>query len=171
MQRVVDGHTVGSDQLRAALYAVDYSLSFTVNWGAHRVRRCSMTINNPHLYIAGVWDWAILDGCFGQTRIRPTDVDGLVERNGKCLFIETKAPGVAIPYGQRLMHKALLEVGFAVMIVWGETNAPCSIKLMTPSTTRTYETADIDTFRGLSHSGLHGRIDSQDAGQKAEQKC
>ena len=108
-----------------------------------------MTINNAELYMAGVWDWAILDGCFGQTRIRPTDVDGLIERNGKCLFIETKKPGAPIPYGQALLHRALVQAGFSVVLVWGETNTPSKIKLLTPHASKIYEPADIEAFRAL----------------------
>jgi hypothetical protein len=41
-----------------------------------------MTINKLDAYVAGLWDWVCLDGCFGDTKIRPTDIDGLVERRG-----------------------------------------------------------------------------------------
>jgi len=108
-----------------------------------------MTINNAELYMAGVWDWGLLDGCFGMTRIKPTDIDGLIERNGKCLFLETKRPGVCVPMGQAITHKALVSSGHSVLIIWGHTNAPSKLKLLTPSVTRTYESADLQTLRGI----------------------
>lgn len=84
-----------------------------------------MTINDPVKFCAGLWDWAILDGCFGETRIRPTDIDGLIERRGKFFLLETKAPGADVPDGQMRTFDALLETGaFHILIVWGETNKP-----------------------------------------------
>ena len=53
-----------------------------------------MTINDPVKFCAGLWDWGILNGCFGDTLIKPTDIDGFVERNGKFLFFETKSPPI-----------------------------------------------------------------------------
>ena len=92
-----------------------------------------MTINNPDLYMAGVWDWAILDGCFGQTRIRPTDIDGMVERNGNFLFLETKAPGAHLPKGQELSFKRLVKrAGAVVIVVWGEQNKPEQLQVFSP---------------------------------------
>lgn len=89
-----------------------------------------MTINNPDKYMAGVWDWAILDGCFGQTRIKPTDIDGMVERNGNFLFLETKAPGAALPQGQEIALKQLVRSdGDVVMVVWGEQNKPVQLQV------------------------------------------
>ena len=34
-----------------------------------------MTINDPEAFCAGLWDWAILDGCFGDTAIMPSRGD------------------------------------------------------------------------------------------------
>lgn len=89
-----------------------------------------MTINNPDLYMQGVWDWAILDGCFGNTRIKPTDVDGLVERNGKFLVLETKSPGARLPEGQEITFKSLVRnVGAVVIVIWGEQNTAQRVKV------------------------------------------
>lgn len=52
------------------------------------------------------WDW--MQGCFPRG-IRPTDVDGMVEINGRVLFIEQKGCGAPLPNGQRLAMKALSE--------------------------------------------------------------
>lgn len=84
-----------------------------------------MTINNPDLYMAGIWDWSILDGCFGETHIKPTDIDGLVERNECFLILETKQPGAQLPLGQERMFRALVKrAGAVVIVVWGERNRP-----------------------------------------------
>lgn len=40
-----------------------------------------MTIHGSDRFLAGAWDWTVLDGCFGNTQIRPTDVDGMIERD------------------------------------------------------------------------------------------
>lgn len=91
-----------------------------------------MTINNPDLYMDGVWDWVIFDGCFGTTRIKPTDIDCLIERKGWFLMLEAKAPGAAVPEGQRLMHEAWVKRGFSVIVVWGQKNKPERLQLFSP---------------------------------------
>lgn len=89
-----------------------------------------MTIRNDQFYMEGIWDWAILNGCFGDTRIEPTDIDGLVERNGKFLVLETKSPGVTIPKGQEIMFKSFVRVsGAVVIVIWGQKNNPEKIKV------------------------------------------
>lgn len=50
--------------------------------------------------------WDSINECF-PGNIRPTDLDGVVERNGHVLFIEGKSLGTSIPTGQRLLFKAL----------------------------------------------------------------
>lgn len=90
-----------------------------------------MTINDPVRFCAGLWDWAILDGCFGETKIKPTDVDGFVERKGKFLWLETKSPGVGIPEGQLRTFAAIAKTRvFTVFVVWGHTNTPETIQII-----------------------------------------
>ena len=108
-----------------------------------------MTIKNERAYLDGVWDWAILDGCFGHTRIQPTDIDGCVERKGRKLFIETKAPGVPVKLGQMITLMGFVSDGHTVLIVWGPQNIPQKIRLITPFSDRVYEPADIDKLRWL----------------------
>lgn len=87
-----------------------------------------MTVMNKDLFMHNLWDWAILDGCFGTTRIRPTDIDGLVERNGKFLLLEAKSPGVEVRMGQKITFDHLIKTGvFTVIIIWGEVNRPQEI--------------------------------------------
>lgn len=93
-----------------------------------------MTINNAEAYLRGVWDWGILRGCFGETKIEPTDIDGCVERNGQFLVLETKAPTASVEQGQQITFDRMLSTGrFTVIIVWGETNKPERNKLCTKS--------------------------------------
>ena len=112
-----------------------------------------MTINNPEKFVAGLWDWGTLDGCFGDTKIMPTDLDGFVERNGKFLVLETKAPGVEVKRGQQLTFERLVSTGvFTVVLVWGDTNKPCRVTVMTRQTTREYTAADMGTLRWIVSS-------------------
>ena len=81
-----------------------------------------MTVRNPALFNQEHWDWGFLKaaGCFGTTKIEPTDIDGLVERNGYFLFKECKTPNVPINTGQDILHKALVDTGvFTVVRIWG----------------------------------------------------
>lgn len=108
-----------------------------------------MTINDPEAYCASLWDWACLDGCFGDTKIKPMDIDGCIERNGKYIFIESKLPGVEIPTGQWITLSGLVKRGNTVVVVWGHPNTVEEILLMTPHIKRRYENADTDTFRDI----------------------
>jgi hypothetical protein len=112
-----------------------------------------MTINNPELFMAGVWDWAILDGCFGNTRIRPTDIDGCVERNGHFLYFETKRPGAHIPFGQLLTYRGWVNKGDSVIVIWGEKNKPQRLQVFTPRHRppdgKVYAYADVTKLRQL----------------------
>lgn len=84
-----------------------------------------MTIKNLEVFVENLWDWGFLDGCFGGTRIRVTDIDGLVERNGHFLLIEAKSPGKDVPTGQRILFDRLVQdKRWHVLIVWGEANKP-----------------------------------------------
>lgn len=110
-----------------------------------------MSINNPDEYCSNLWDWKILRGCFENTSIEPTDIDGLVERHGKFLLIETKSPGVEVKTGQMIAFKNLLSTkAFTVAIVWGEANQPQKIVLMTRKGTFTYDNASLDTLRNIT---------------------
>ena len=84
-----------------------------------------MNLRSKSGFMAALWDWEFLNDCFGGTRIRVTDIDGLVERNGKFLVIETKSPGKDIPRGQQILFDQMVETGiFVVLVIWGEPNAP-----------------------------------------------
>ena len=75
--------------------------------------------------MACLWDWGFLDSCFDGTRIRITDVDGLVERREHFLLIEAKSSGAPIPQGQAILFNALIKnPNWHVLIIWGATNKP-----------------------------------------------
>lgn len=81
-----------------------------------------MTVRNQQKFFDEHWDWGFLKakGCFGGTKIEPTDIDGLTERKGHFLFIECKSPGVPLNLGQTILHKALIATGvFTVIRLWG----------------------------------------------------
>lgn len=103
-----------------------------------------MTINNEKVFLDGLWDWGCLDGCFGETKIAPTDIDGFVERNGHFLVLETKHPNTRIPYGQEITFKEMIKTGlFTVVIIWGEKNIPEEIELRTSKAIWHFNNANI----------------------------
>lgn len=76
-------------------------------------------------FVDNLWDWGFLDGCFGNTRVKVTDIDGMIERRGYFLILETKLPDVEIPKGQSILFDALVSTKrFRVLIIWGERNNP-----------------------------------------------
>jgi hypothetical protein len=87
-----------------------------------------MTIINRDAFLSGLpaqydgefdWDWT--KGCFGETKIAPMDVDGMVERGGNFLLFETKDMGKFVPEGQLRTLRALYRLGcFTVVFVYGK---------------------------------------------------
>jgi len=107
-----------------------------------------MSIQNLNAFINSMWDWAVLDGCFGTTKIRPTDIDGLVERNGRFLLLEAKGVGKLVGRGQQKVFDQLQRTGvFTIIIVWGDPGKPNRIALLTRHGTKHYERATIATLR------------------------
>jgi hypothetical protein len=86
------------------------------------------TIRNPDTFrraapagFDGVFDWSWTQGCFGQTKITPMDLDGIIERKGQFLLFETKDVGVQIPQGQLITLQSLHKLNvFTVMIIHGK---------------------------------------------------
>lgn len=106
-------------------------------------------IRNMSSYDRGVWDWSILEGCFGTTKISPTDIDGCIERRGRKLFLETKQPGAPVPTGQMMTLMSLVDDGHTVMIIWGSDKRIETIHLYTPFQEIVYKNADIEKLRHL----------------------
>jgi hypothetical protein len=78
-----------------------------------------MTIRDLTAYANAAVDWAILDGCFAG-RIKPTDIDGCVERNGQFLVLEAKPSGKALSRGQEITLTRLAACSPSLVLVfWG----------------------------------------------------
>jgi len=83
----------------------------------------------------GVFDWGWLIEAIRnvdpKSRIMPMDFDGVVERHGHYLVLETKDTGVPIPNGQLITLAGLQSPkDFTVMKIWGKTD-PETIELTT----------------------------------------
>ena len=59
----------------------------------------------------GVFDWDYLKGAFYPTKIEPTDIDAIIERNNRFLIFETKNSGAVVPLGQQITLRALHSLG------------------------------------------------------------
>lgn len=91
-----------------------------------------MTIRDIDKFVEGLWDWGILKGCFGNTKIEPTDVDGLVERKDRFLLLEAKKLGQDATNGQMMTYKSLVKLRcFFVLIIYGAKNKPVLIQAIT----------------------------------------
>lgn len=79
----------------------------------------------------GVFDWQWTLGCFGPN-VTPTDVDGMIERNGNFVFFETKEPGKPIPEGQRIALRALHNEGNKMLVYVEGKVAPTAMCFLWP---------------------------------------
>jgi len=66
-------------------------------------------------------DWTEFNTCFEPSRIRISDIDGIVERNGHFLVLDLKHPNTTLNTGQRILYQQLVRKGFTVVIVFGTT--------------------------------------------------
>ena len=80
------------------------------------------------------WEW-VVDGILAVSpgsKIRPTDIDATLERNGNFLFIETKDEGVPVTKGQHVLLSRLHAIGvFTIMLVWGKKE-PAELEMWYP---------------------------------------
>lgn len=83
-----------------------------------------MTISSAHRYLENVWDWSLFDGCFDNPKVSVGDLDGTLERNGYLLILETKAPNVDLPTGQRIAFTNLCRTSTTVFVIWGRPGKP-----------------------------------------------
>jgi hypothetical protein len=92
-----------------------------------------MTIENPERYLSSAPDWSMLDGCFGDTPIRPSDVDGMVERRGCMLWLEHKSgPGASIKQGQKIAYGTFVKrAGWMVIVFWSNGESSSSVRRLT----------------------------------------
>lgn len=77
-----------------------------------------MNIRNMAAYQASVWDWSWLNGAFGGSLIRVSDIDGMVERRGNFLMFEGKKGGI-VSNGQSIMFDAWVRRGNALLVLHG----------------------------------------------------
>ena len=106
-----------------------------------------MTIRNIDKFVASIQDWAILDGCFGQTRIRPSDIDGFVERRGVCLFLEGKGHDVPLTTGQAIAFSTLAKQGNTVIVFWGKDRDISKMRVITKSDPGTVRLCSLEDLR------------------------
>jgi hypothetical protein len=84
-------------------------------------RRClAITIRDPAKFMEGFWDWGFLDDTL-PGKVKVSDIDGFVEKNGHFLILETKKFDVSIPLGQKIAYEKLQKTGlFTIVYLWGE---------------------------------------------------
>lgn len=68
-------------------------------------------------YVEQLPDWGEVIECFPR-KIRPTDIDGMVEINNHFLFLEEKRCGASIEYGQLLAFKRLSSLPNATVVIF-----------------------------------------------------
>jgi len=70
-----------------------------------------------------VWNWKpVADALPGRCGV--SDLDGVIERRGHFLILETKRPGEQLPVGQLIMLKALAALpNFLVLVVSGDIDS------------------------------------------------
>ena len=70
-------------------------------------------------------DFEIFEGCFGNTRIMPTDIDGCVERKGNFLILEYKPTNKVLTTGQRItLETFACNPLYTVIVIW---HKPCDL--------------------------------------------
>lgn len=112
-----------------------------------------MTIRNLDNYVAALWDWSCLDGCF-TGKISVSDVDGEINRGLQFLRLETKSTGAPIPTGQRITFENLAKTGHhTVFVIWGTRNEPQHIRVIANNNgkvvTREYPNANMNLLQSL----------------------
>jgi hypothetical protein len=109
-----------------------------------------MTIENPKRYVEGIWDWSVLDGCFGDTKIKPQDIDGSTERKGNFLHLEAKSVNAEIKSGQEIYWRNRIKSGRdTVIFIWGDakTKTVEKIRVMSAWEDKTYDPSNLEMFR------------------------
>lgn len=100
-------------------------------------------------YAERAWDWEPLNGCFGGTRIRVSDLDGIVERNGRFLVIEAKPINYRISGGQAMLFSrlaALPDLAFHVLVLYGEPPFDVEAMQIWPRDPKAATVADVQDF-------------------------
>ncbi len=80
--------------------------------------------NSPSIGFDGAVDWYWVNDAFEGSAISPMDIDGVIERHGNFLIIESKGHGVPVPKGQMITLERFYAFGcVTVLFVWGK-NVP-----------------------------------------------
>lgn len=78
--------------------------------------------------------------------IRPSDVDGIVEKHGHFLFLEAKPPNKELSTGQRIVFENLARLpGTTVVVLWGQPAKPIRMWVVGEQP-RTCNIEDVRTF-------------------------
>ena len=71
-------------------------------------------------------NWEIFNECFIPTKIKITDIDGLVEHKGWFLFIEVKQNTKKIPDGQRILFEQLTRITKRITVLLLYVQGTCN---------------------------------------------
>lgn len=119
-----------------------------------------MSIRNITAFVDALWDWGFLDKAFAPSRIKVTDVDGLVESGNHFLFLEGKGKGKAIPRGQEILFERLTARGDTVLILWGDPGDPTHMSIF-PAAPQECTQEDVFAFVRGWYLGSTGRWGAQ----------
>lgn len=93
-------------------------------------------------------DWGIFDGCFDakSPKISIGDLDGVVEVNGKILFLEWKRKECELSYGQMALFKTLTRNSEkqSVLVIYGSVDGNGDLKYQTIHKGNVSEMQDCD---------------------------
>lgn len=127
-------------------------------------------------YRDAAWDWSVLSGCFGNG-IKPSDIDGMVERHGYFLFLEAKPVGGRMSGGQQIALRLLSKkplvsvvvfcgdrsavpplVTEVALIIGGEVYAiaPADLEFLRRVVWHWYQSADANSGQEVDWSGFIG---------------
>ena len=82
-------------------------------------------IRDREKFAERLWDWGFLNECWGG-KIRPSDIDGIVERNGYFLILEGKPANQEPNKGQQILLQMLTKKieTCTALILYGEPGDP-----------------------------------------------
>lgn len=104
-------------------------------------------------FIRGLWSWKDLNECFNGTKIRVTDIDGLVERKGNFLLLEGKTGDKELDIGQQITIDKLHDTGlFTIICVYGiPPRMPQRLKIYYPGVKKPKDlfNANMETLQDL----------------------
>ena len=72
----------------------------------------------------------MLDGCFGNTNVKASDIDGYIHQNGCVLFLEKKFPNGWLDEPQIRAIYTLVKQGNSFIVIWCEQADGSDISLM-----------------------------------------